>query len=144
MKHYLEALVNYALKKGLIEPGDEGFAFNRLLEVMGLDAAEDGAACAPAALPEILAALTEDAVRRGICGESLTARDLFDTRLMGVLTPFPMRSAGASGLFTPKARKRLRTGTTGSAGTPITSAGTGSRGTCAGSTPVNTGRWISR
>lgn len=43
MKHYLEALVNYALKKGLIEPGDEGFAFNRLLEVMGLDAAEDGA-----------------------------------------------------------------------------------------------------
>ena len=56
MKHYLEALVNYALKKGLIEPGDEGFAFNRLLEVMGLDAAEDGAACAPAALPEILAA----------------------------------------------------------------------------------------
>jgi len=89
MKHYLEALVNYALKKGLIEPGDEGFAFNRLLEVMGLDTAEDGAACAPAALPEILAALTEDAVRRGICGESLTARDLFDTRLMGVLTPFP-------------------------------------------------------
>ena len=33
--------------------------------------------------------LTEDAVARGVCEDNQVARDLFDTRLMGVLTPAP-------------------------------------------------------
>ena len=41
-------------------------------------------------LEGILDILTEDAVSRGLTGgDSVVFRDLFDTRLMGVLTPRP-------------------------------------------------------
>ncbi len=88
MKGYLDALVNYGLETGLIQPGDETYVFNRLLEILGLDDAGEGEAVA-APLPEILGALTDDAVRRGLVDDNITARDLYDTRLMGALTPYP-------------------------------------------------------
>ena len=88
MRGYLNALVNYGLDTGLIQPGDETYVFNRLLEILGLDDPGEGEAVA-APLPEILAALTDDAVRRGLLDDNITARDLFDTRLMGALTPYP-------------------------------------------------------
>ena len=87
MKGYLDALVDYALEHGLIQEGDELWAYNRLLEVMGLDEAEGDAV--EAELPEILGALTDDAVRRGLIEDNITARDLFDTRLMGAILPPP-------------------------------------------------------
>ena len=40
-------------------------------------------------LEQILTALTDDAVNRGIISDDITSRDLFDTRLMGILTPPP-------------------------------------------------------
>ena len=88
MKGYLDALVNYGLETGLIQPGDETYVFNRLLEILGLDDAGEGEAVS-APLPEILGALTDDAVRRGLVDDNITARDLYDTRLMGALTPYP-------------------------------------------------------
>ena len=90
MKKYLDALIAYALKNGLICPEDETYVFNTLLDIMGLDAPE-GEEDAPAELPleTILATLTDDAVNRGLCGDSINARDLFDTKLMGAVTPFP-------------------------------------------------------
>ena len=87
MKGYLDALVNYALDRALIQEGDEFWAYNRLLEVMGLDEAEGDPV--QAELPEILTALTDDAVRRGLIEDNITARDLFDTRLMGAILPPP-------------------------------------------------------
>ena len=87
MKGYLDALVNYALERGLIQEGDELWAYNRLLEVMGLDEAEGDTV--EAELPEILEKLTDDAVRRGLIEDNVTARDLFDTRLMGAILPPP-------------------------------------------------------
>ena len=87
MKGYLDALVNYALDRALIQEGDEFWAYNRLLEVMGLDEAEGEPV--EAELPEILTALTDDAVRRGLIEDNITARDLFDTRLMGAILPPP-------------------------------------------------------
>ena len=88
MKVYIDALIQYALAAGLIEEADRIFVFNRLLEIMGLDAAEEGMPVT-ATLPEILKALTDDAVSRGLLDDNITARDLFDTRLMGAVTPFP-------------------------------------------------------
>ena len=88
MKGYLDALLNYALEKGLIQEGDELWAYNRLLEVMALDEAEGEAV--EAELPEILEALTDDAVRRGLIEDNITARDLFDTKLMGAILPPPV------------------------------------------------------
>lgn len=88
MKAYLDALVNYAADCGLIEDEDRVYAFNRLLELMELDSAHgEGTITAP--LHEILDALCDDACRRGILDDNIVARDLFDTKLMGALTPLP-------------------------------------------------------
>ena len=88
MRAYLDALVEYALSHGLIQPGDEIWAMNRLLEVMGLDDPGQGEAI-EAELPQILETLTDDAVRRGLVEDNNTARDLFDTKLMGAILPPP-------------------------------------------------------
>lgn len=85
----LRALTDYAEGRGLLAPCDRVWAENRLLEVLGLDAAETPETAPAAGLEEILDALTDDAAGRGLCGPGPAARDLFDTRLMGALTPPP-------------------------------------------------------
>ena len=93
MNKYLWGLCEYALQKGLILPEDRTWAMNGLLAVMQLDTVEE----APASeepLPSILEVLTQDAVDRGICDDNQVARDLFDTKLMGVLTPAPREVRG--------------------------------------------------
>ena len=87
--NYILSLVEYAVKCGLIENEDRCYAVNAVLAVMQLDGVADEAQCTEAALPEILEKLTDDAVARGVCDDNGTARELFDTKLMGVLTPFP-------------------------------------------------------
>ena len=87
MKGYIDALVRYALEHGLIQEGDEIWAYNRILEVMGLNEAQGEEL--DAELPEILSALTEDAVARGLVDDNSVARDLFDTKLMGAILPPP-------------------------------------------------------
>ena len=89
MKAALDALIRYGLDKGLIHPGDETYVFNRLLEILRLDEAEESGTAAPESLADILTVLTDDAVRRGLVDDNITARDLFDTALMGALTPWP-------------------------------------------------------
>ena len=89
MKATVNALIQYGLDTGLICPGDETYVFNRLLEILRLDEAEESGAAAPSSLAEILEVLTDDAVRRGVIEDNITARDLFDTALMGALTPWP-------------------------------------------------------
>ena len=87
---YIISLVDYALEKGLIEKEDYTFCVNRVLEVMGLNSIDpDAQAVKTDSLEEILSALIKDAVERGICDDNRTAYDLFDTKLMGVFTPFP-------------------------------------------------------
>ena len=87
--NYILSLVDYAINCGLIEKEDKVFAVNRILEVMQMDALADDAAAADCGLAEALDKLTDDAVARGVCDDNGTARELFDTKLMGVLTPFP-------------------------------------------------------
>ena len=88
MNKYIFALCEHALKAGLICPEDKTWAINSLLQVLQLDEVEL-AEPSQAPLHEVLEALTEDAVRRGVCDDNQVARDLFDTKLMGVLTPAP-------------------------------------------------------
>lgn len=85
---YMMVLVDYAMQNGLIEPCDRTWALNRVLEVMQLDGVDETNS-ADCPLHEILNKLTEDAVARGVCDDNQVARDLFDTKLMGVLTPAP-------------------------------------------------------
>ena len=89
MRAYLHALIAYGRTTGLIEEGDETFVYNRLLEILRLDEAEGSVETVSAPLEEILGALCDDAVRRNVIEDNITARDLFDTALMGALTPWP-------------------------------------------------------
>ena len=86
----IQQLVNYGLDTGLILPDDEIYIRNQLLMTLGLDefTEPEGEVCYTD-LESILSALVEDAVARGVCPDSPTSKDLFDTKLMGVLTPRP-------------------------------------------------------
>ena len=90
---YITALINYGLNKGLFDPCDKAFMINGILEVLRLDSFEP-AETRTMSLEEILQGLLEDAVARGVCADNITSRDLFDTKLMGVLTPPPREVRG--------------------------------------------------
>ncbi|MEG1658381.1 MAG: UDP-glucose--hexose-1-phosphate uridylyltransferase [Oscillibacter sp.] len=86
----IRQLIAYALRAGLIEPGEETWAVNAVLEVLGLDTYTPPEWTeVNAELPEILKELLDDAVARGVVEDSVTRRDLLDTALMGRLTPRP-------------------------------------------------------
>ena len=85
---YIASLVRYALDKKLIEPCDTIYTTNQILETMKLDSFEPAEPEAMS-LEEILQGLLEDAVARDVCDDDITSRDLFDTKLMGILTPLP-------------------------------------------------------
>ena len=84
----ISALVQYALDKKLIEPCDKAFIINQLLTPQQLEGFEP-AEIHPMSLEQILKGLVDDAVNRGIIDDDATSRDLYDTKLMGILTPLP-------------------------------------------------------
>ena len=82
-------LLGYALRVGLIEDCDRTWAANRLLEALKLDSWEEPAAVQDRPLEDILKDLLDWTVENGRIEEGTTSRDLFDTELMGRLTPRP-------------------------------------------------------
>ncbi len=84
----ISALVQYGLDKKLIEPCDKAFIINQLLTPQQLDSFEP-ADVRLMPLEQVLKGLTDDAVNRGIIEDDITSRDLYDTKLMGILTPLP-------------------------------------------------------
>jgi len=89
--HDISRLVEYGARTGLIADADRRYTANRLLEILGKDDYE-AVDCADEelVLPEILDRLTDYAAEQGMLrSESVTGRDLFDTKLMGALTPRP-------------------------------------------------------
>ena len=82
-------LLGYALRTGLIEDCDRTWAANRLLQALGLDSWEEPDTVQDRPLEEILKDLLDWAVENGRIEEGTTSRDLFDTELMGRLTPRP-------------------------------------------------------
>ena len=82
-------LLGYALRTGLIENCDRTWAANRLLQALGLDSWEEPDTVQDRPLEEILKDLLDWAVENGRIEEGTTSRDLFDTELMGRLTPRP-------------------------------------------------------
>ena len=85
----IEDLLGYALRTGLIEEYDRTWAVNSLLQAMGLDFWEEPQQVKDRPLEDILKELLDDAAARGRIEEDTTSRDLFDTELMGILTPRP-------------------------------------------------------
>ena len=85
----IKALVEYGVRTGLIEQDDAVYTRNRLLEAFQEDGYADEPAEPGESLAALLDALCEEAIARGIIGDGVTERDLFDTKLMGLLTPRP-------------------------------------------------------
>ena len=86
----IEKLVDYALRAGLIEEEDRVWAENSLLAALGLESFERPARTEGSEeFESILAELIAFAVEHGLIDDSITEKDLFDARLMGLLTPRP-------------------------------------------------------
>ena len=87
----ISKLVTYALRCGLVEECETMWAINTILDVLQLDSYTDPQKeWGDIALHEVLDTLLDDAYARGVLKEnSVVYRDLFDTELMGRLTPRP-------------------------------------------------------
>ena len=86
---YIDSLVSYAMNCGLAEPCDHQVLVNRLLELLGKDDYIPSDEPQTEDLEEILAGMLDYACEKGLCDDNITARDLFDTKIMGLLTPMP-------------------------------------------------------
>jgi len=88
----IDKLVSYGLLTQLIDEGDVCYVRNRLLAKLGLDSYEPtGAKCESIdQLSDILKEITDFAVEKGIVEtDSIVYRDIFDTDIMDILTPYP-------------------------------------------------------
>ena len=84
------ALVDYAVTHGLAEDADRHDLVNALLEKLGLDDYDPVGDVPFEGLDDILDTLVDYAAEQGLLkSESITGRDLFDTALMGAVTPRP-------------------------------------------------------
>lgn len=83
------SLIEYAVNEKLICEADRIYATNSVLGILSLDSYEREAPKAEYSLEKILAFLLDYACERGLCENSVVFRDLFDTRIMGALTPRP-------------------------------------------------------
>ncbi|MBQ8718372.1 MAG: galactose-1-phosphate uridylyltransferase, partial [Clostridia bacterium] len=86
----IRGLICYATAHGLIEECDTAYATNLLLDALGCTDFDPTAPATVAPLEDLLRELCDYAGDAGLIDkDSIVARDLFDTRLMGVLTPRP-------------------------------------------------------
>ena len=85
----IDSLVSYAMNTGLAEPCDHQVLTNRLLDILHKDDYAPSDEPQSEDLEEILAGLLDYAVANGLCDDGITARDIFDTRIMGAVTPMP-------------------------------------------------------
>ena len=92
INEYINELVAYGLNQGLVDPEDEVYVTNRLLELFQLTEHEGTAkeVRSERELSQILNDMLEYACRQGMLAEeTITEKDLFDTKIMGILTPHP-------------------------------------------------------
>lgn len=86
----IKKLVQYGINTGLTPESERIYTTNLLLDVMKEDSYED----VPCdldniILEDVLAELLDEAIKRGIIEDSITYRDLLDTKLMNCLMPRP-------------------------------------------------------
>ena len=91
---YIDSLISYAMNCGLAEPVDHQVLTNRLLDLLRIDDYTPSDEPQSEDLEEILAGILDYAVEKGLCDDGITARDIFDTRIMGTLTPMPREVIG--------------------------------------------------
>jgi len=86
-------LVKYGTENGLVDEADKVYVTNTLLETLGLSDYEedtDALKASTRSIQSILDDILDYAKDNGICElDTVTQRDLFDTKLMGCITPLP-------------------------------------------------------
>lgn len=89
--NWIKELVQYGKEQQLVDADDEVFVTNRLLELFGLSEYEEPDTIEKVRpVNEILEDMMDYAYREGIMKEdTITEKDLFDTKIMGCLTPQP-------------------------------------------------------
>lgn len=87
----IKKLVHYGIGAKLIQPEDEIFMINQYLDLFGLDEYDNPDIFGEKmVLADILNELTDIAFEKGIIqSDDIVTRDLFDTKLMGIMTPRP-------------------------------------------------------
>lgn len=87
----IDRLIQYAINRGLIRPFDRIYCRNALLALFKLDEYIPDDTFSPVAEPlaEILDRLCAVAIQTGLIKDTAASRDLFDTALMGAVTPPP-------------------------------------------------------
>lgn len=86
----IAGLVEYGVKTGLLAEADRTFALNQILRILKKDEFSGIAPEGSEDLPSLLNDLVDYADEKGLLrSEGITGRDLFDTELMGALTPRP-------------------------------------------------------
>ena len=89
---YVRRLTEYALATELIHEDDVIYTVNRIIEALGIDEYEGELPTKPDSVPElepVLKGLLDHACAKGLIEDSIVYRDLFDTKLMGLLVPRP-------------------------------------------------------
>lgn len=83
-------LVRYSLENGIIEKEDEAWARGSLMQVFAVDSFSQVELPKPRALAEMLSDALDYAYGAGlITSNGTVTRDLFDTKIMGAITPRP-------------------------------------------------------
>lgn len=86
----IRKLVCYGLENGLISAEDRIYAANSVCGILGIEDYDPPEKIyTKVELEPILADILEYAVQKGIIEDSIVYRDLFDTKIMGCLTPRP-------------------------------------------------------
>ncbi len=92
----IDELISYGERRRLISADDGIYCINRLLELFGENEyAPSGLETSERKLHFILEDMTQFALSKGILASDTTAsRDLFDTKIMGLITPAPSTVRG--------------------------------------------------
>ena len=86
----IQNLIDYGIKYHLITKADELVVRNELMDALRLTDWKDGVPAESGdTIDEILQPLVDYACKQGIIQDTVNSRDLFDTKLMGYLTPMP-------------------------------------------------------
>lgn len=85
----IKKLVNYGINCGLLTERDRVYTTNLIIDTLKMDEFNDIEVDDEINLEKVLNDITDYAVKKGICEDSVTYRDLFDTRVMSLLMPRP-------------------------------------------------------
>ena len=99
ISEHIDSLIDYSINCGLLHPSDRIYASNRLMELFEIDEPDYAASTeaqgsepleSEPAVSDILEEMLAFAVKTGIIqSDTAVSRDLFDTRIMSLVTPNP-------------------------------------------------------